>query len=57
MGRRLAADPEFRFFMLDGQTIVLDDYRAIRPEREAEIRPHVQAGRQLLSRLAGRSPD
>ncbi len=44
----LAADPGFRYFMLDGQTIVLDDYLAVRPEREAEIRAHVQAGRLLI---------
>lgn len=44
----LAADPEFRYFMLDGQTIVLDDYLAIRPERESEIRAYVQAGRLLV---------
>jgi alpha-mannosidase len=44
----LAADPAFRFFMLDGQTIVLDDYLAVRPEREEEIRALVQAGRLLI---------
>jgi len=44
----LAADPNFRYFMLDGQTIVLDDYLAVRPEREEEIRAHVQAGRLLI---------
>ncbi len=44
----LASDPAFRFFMLDGQTIVLDDYLAMRPEREQEIRAHVQSGRLLI---------
>jgi alpha-mannosidase/mannosylglycerate hydrolase len=40
----VAADPELRF-VLDGQTIVLEDYCAIRPEREAELSEHVRAGR------------
>jgi mannosylglycerate hydrolase len=44
----LAADPQYRYFMLDGQTIVLDDYLVIRPEREEEIRAHVQSGRLLI---------
>jgi mannosylglycerate hydrolase len=44
----LDADPDFKFFMLDGQTIVLDDYLQIRPEREEEIRGHIQRGRILI---------
>ena len=34
--------------MLDGQTIVLDDYLQMRPENEAVIRQHVQSGRILI---------
>ena len=30
----LDQDPEFKYFMLDGQTIVLEDYLQIRPEKE-----------------------
>ncbi len=44
----MRSDPEFKYFMLDGQTIVLDDYLEIRPEREAELRRLVQAGRLLI---------
>jgi alpha-mannosidase len=44
----LEADPGFRHFMLDGQTIVLDDYLAMRPEREATLRDLVQRGRLLI---------
>ena len=37
------ADPSYTHFMLDGQTIVLEDYLAIRPEREAHgARPRSQ---------------
>src|SRR5574341_692095 len=34
----LARDPEYKCFTLDGQTIVLEDYLAIKPERAEEIR-------------------
>jgi alpha-mannosidase len=44
----LARDREYKFFMLDGQTIVLEDYLEIRPEREAELRRHIRAGRILI---------
>lgn len=44
----LKSDPDFKHFMLDGQTIVLDDYLQVRPEREAEIRTLVQQGRILI---------
>lgn len=41
----LLEDPDYRRFTLDGQAIILDDYLELRPEREADIRRHVQAGR------------
>lgn len=41
----LATTEGFRYFMLDGQTIVLDDYLEIRPEREADIAAHIASGR------------
>ncbi len=44
----LETDPDFKHFMLDGQTIILDDYLRIRPEKEAIIRQHVQDGRILI---------
>ncbi len=44
----LAADPAFRHFTLDGQTIVLEDYLALRPGREAELRQHIASGRLLV---------
>lgn len=40
----IATDPGFRF-VLDGQTVVLEDYLAIRPDRSQEIRAACQAGR------------
>jgi alpha-mannosidase len=44
----LEEDPHFKYFMLDGQTIVLDDYLAMRPEKEAILRQHIQKGRILI---------
>ena len=44
----LEEDPQFKYFMLDGQTIVLDDYLAMRPEKEAILRRHIQKGRLLI---------
>ncbi len=41
----LDTDPEYRYFMLDGQTIVLDDYLAIRPENEEKLKAYIMAGR------------
>ncbi len=44
----LDADPDYRHFMLDGQTIVLDDYLLMRPERAEIIRGYVHSGRLLI---------
>ncbi len=44
----LEHDSNFQYFTLDGQTIILEDYLAIRPERAAEIRHFIQAGRLLI---------
>lgn len=38
-------DPDFHSFHLDGQTIILDDYLQVKPEREADIRQAIQAGK------------
>jgi mannosylglycerate hydrolase len=45
---RMERDERFTFFHLDGQSIVLEDYLEIRPERENEIRRRVKAGRLLV---------
>src|SRR3989304_1099241 len=44
----LARDPEYKPFVLDGQTIPLDDYLEIRPARQADIERLVKAGRLLI---------
>ncbi len=42
---RLEAEPSFRSFLLDGQTIHLEDYLAVRAEQAARIGALVRAGR------------
>jgi 2-O-(6-phospho-alpha-D-mannosyl)-D-glycerate hydrolase len=44
----LEADPDYRHFHLDGQTIVLEDYLEIRPEQEARLRRAIGTGRILI---------
>lgn len=44
----LERDPSYRCFTLDGQTVILDDYLAVRPEREAKLRELVQQGRLVI---------
>jgi alpha-mannosidase len=40
--------PDFKYFLLDGQTILLDDYLQLRSEKEPELRNLVAAGRILI---------
>jgi alpha-mannosidase len=44
----LERDPTFTYFMLDGQTIVLEDYLAIRPENAERLKALARAGRVLV---------
>ena len=44
----LDTDPDFKYFNLDGQTIVLEDYLQIRPEKREAIERYVREGRILI---------
>ena len=44
----LETDPNFSYFMLDGQTVVLDDYLEIRPENEERLKRLAREGRLLV---------
>jgi alpha-mannosidase len=44
----LDQDPAFTYFTLDGQTILLEDYLEIRPEREPDLIRRVREGRLLI---------
>jgi alpha-mannosidase len=41
-------DPEFKHFVMDGQTVPLDDYLEIRPDRRATIEKLIRDGRLLI---------
>lgn len=44
----LDRDPKFNYFMLDGQTIVLEDYLEVRPEQEERLKKYTGSGRILV---------
>jgi len=44
----LDLDPDYKHFMLDGQTIVLEDYLQMRPENEVRLRNYIREGRILI---------
>lgn len=44
----LESDPSYHSFLLDGQTIILEDYLEMRPEREADLRRMIAQGRLLI---------
>lgn len=41
----LDQNSDYKYFLLDSQTMPLEDYLAIKPEKEADLRRHVVAGR------------
>jgi len=44
----LENDSAYRSFLLDGQTVLVEDYLAVRPDREAALRALAQSGRLQL---------
>jgi alpha-mannosidase len=44
----LETNPDYKHFMLDGQSIILEDYVEMRPDRRQDIARQVQAGRLLV---------
>src|SRR6059036_3428944 len=42
---RLQADPAYRSFLLDGQTVLVEDYLRARPDRKGDVRALVKTGR------------
>lgn len=45
---RLESDPDYKYYVLDGQTAVLEDYLAIKPENKVRIKTLVQAGKLII---------
>ncbi len=46
--QRLETDPAYKYYVLDGQTAVLEDYFAIKPENKERVRDLVQAGKLIV---------
>jgi mannosylglycerate hydrolase len=44
----LDRNPEFHSFLLDSQTIAVEDYLDLRPEREEQVKKHVKSGRFIV---------
>ncbi|RPI80920.1 MAG: hypothetical protein EHM41_21710, partial [Chloroflexi bacterium] len=44
----IQTDPNYCHFMLDGQTIILEDYLEMRPENESLLRELIQSGKILI---------
>jgi alpha-mannosidase len=44
----LESRPDFRYFHLDGQTIILEDYLEMRPSQEPRLRKLIEDGRVLI---------
>jgi alpha-mannosidase len=44
----LEGDPDFVSFMMDGQTLPLTDYLAVRPQNRERLNRHIQEGRILI---------
>ena len=43
----LESDPEFKSYQMDGQSVILEDYLSLRPEREDQVRRLISEGRLL----------
>ena len=44
----MESSEEFRYFQLDGQTCMLEDYLEVRPENKARLAKLIRAGRILI---------
>ena len=44
----LDSDTEFHSFLMDSQTLCVEDYLDLRPEREEQVKKHVQSGRLIV---------
>ncbi|MCY9661716.1 alpha-mannosidase [Paenibacillus chondroitinus] len=44
----LERDPEYRYFHLDGQTIIIEDYLQVHPEKREQLEAYIKAGRIII---------
>ena len=45
---RLENDPEYKYYVMDGQTAILEDYFAIKPENKDRLKKLVQEGKLII---------
>ncbi|HFI1591047.1 TPA: mannosylglycerate hydrolase [Enterobacter hormaechei] len=45
---RLEQDAEYKYYVLDGQTAVLEDYFAVKPENRPRVKALVEAGKLII---------
>ncbi|OEE70299.1 alpha-mannosidase [Enterovibrio norvegicus FF-33] len=45
---RLENDPDYKYYVLDGQTAVIEDYFAIKPENKERIKALVEVGKLII---------
>ncbi|MYL20187.1 mannosylglycerate hydrolase [Halobacillus litoralis] len=45
---KLENDPDYPYYVLDGQTSILEDYFAVKPENEERVRKLVQEGKLII---------
>ncbi|MGL6058200.1 MAG: alpha-mannosidase, partial [Culicoidibacterales bacterium] len=45
---RLENDPEYPYYVMDGQTAILEDYFAVKPENRERVKNLVQAGKLII---------
>lgn len=45
---RLEQDEEYKYYVLDGQTSILEDYFAVKPENKERLKRLVQAGKLII---------
>ncbi|MBU0477416.1 hypothetical protein KKC91_02475 [bacterium] len=41
-------DPDFKYFTFDGQTVILEDYLELKPERERQLKKYIRQSRLLV---------
>ncbi|WCE32208.1 mannosylglycerate hydrolase [Vibrio sp. SCSIO 43137] len=46
--QRLEKDPEYKYYVLDGQAAVLEDYFAIKPENKQRVKALAEAGKLIV---------
>jgi len=44
----MKSDPDYKYFLLDGQAIILEDYLQVRPERESDLIQYIKQGRLFI---------